>query len=101
MARFDVYTFSRGAVPFVIDVQADLLSDLKTRVVIPLVLEAKAKKEILPRLKPVLQVQGKNYILMTTDIGTIRTNDLGDVIVNLKNYRQEITEAVDFLFQGF
>ena len=100
MARFDVHTF-RGSVPLVMDVQADLLSDLHTRVVIPLIPEAKAQKAILSRLTPILQIKGKKYVLMTTDIGTIRAKELGGVTGNLKSYRHEITAALDFLFQGF
>ncbi|GJL66912.1 MAG: hypothetical protein NPIRA05_18830 [Nitrospirales bacterium] len=81
--------------------QADLLSDLKTRAVVPLILESKAKQEVLPRLKPVFQVNGKSYVMMTTDIGTIRTKDLGALVGSLKNHRHDITAALDFLFQGF
>ncbi len=54
MARFDAYDYSSQSVPLVLDVQADLLVELQTRVVIPLVPETKAKKEALPRLKTVL-----------------------------------------------
>ena len=101
MAKFDVYNYNARNVPLVLDVQADLLAELQTCVVIPLVPETKAKKEALTRLKPVLQVEGKSYILMTTDIGTIRKNGLGEAIVNLGDQHQSITEALDFLFQGF
>ncbi len=101
MARFDVYNYNSQSVPLVLDVQADLLEELQTCVVIPLMPETKARKEALTRLKPVLQVEGKPYILMTTDIGTIRKSDLGEAIVNLGNQHQSITEALDFLFQGF
>jgi toxin CcdB len=68
MARFDVYDYSHQ-VPLLLDVQADLLSDLKTPAVIPLPPYTQAKKEELPHLKPVLSVKGKNYVIMTTDIG--------------------------------
>lgn len=101
MARFDVYKFKSAAVPFVLDVQANLLAGLKTRVVVPLVPLSKAEKEVLPRLKPVLRINGKDYVLMTTDIGTIRTKDLGAVADNLEDQHHTITGALDFLFQGF
>ncbi|GJL63713.1 MAG: plasmid maintenance protein CcdB [Nitrospirales bacterium] len=101
MARFDVYTFSGRSIPLVIDVQAELLSDFKTRVVVPLILESKAQQEVLARLKPVFEVNGKRYVMITTDIGTIRTNDLGSLVGTLKNHRHDITAALDFLFQGF
>ena len=45
MARFDIYEYAGKSVPLVVDVQADLLSDLNTCVVVPLIPEAKAKKE--------------------------------------------------------
>ncbi len=102
MARFDIYKFDNKSVPLVIDVQADLLADLKTCVVIPLVPEAIAKEEALPRLKPLLKIEGQNYILVTTDIGTITRNSLGKQITNVEAvHRQDIIEALDFLFQGF
>lgn len=100
MARFDVYQYS-NAVPLVLDVQAGLLSDLKTRVVVPLLPYAKAKREELPRLKPVLTVKGKDYVMMTTDIGTLKLSDLGKLIDNLEGDRYTIVAALDFLFQGF
>ncbi len=102
MARFDIYKYGSKAVPLVIDVQADLLSDLNTCAVIPLVLEKQAKKEALPKLKPIIEVGGNNYVLMTTDIGTVTRASLGEYVANVESdYRQEITEAIDFLFQGF
>lgn len=102
MARFDVYKYNNPAVPLVLDVQANLFSELGTCVVIPLILEAEAKQEALQKLKPVIAVEGKNYILMTTDISTVTRSSLGDVTSNVEgNYRHVVTEALDFLFQGF
>ncbi|MEM9990051.1 MAG: CcdB family protein, partial [Pseudomonadota bacterium] len=37
MARFDVYQYDSAFAPLVVDVQADLLNDLSTRVIIPLI----------------------------------------------------------------
>lgn len=102
MARFDVYEYGSKNVPYLLDVQADLLSDLNTRVVIPLVPENKAGQEALPKLKPIIQIKGKNHILITTDIGTLRKSSLGKFITNIQdNHRDEIIDALDFLFQGF
>jgi toxin CcdB len=102
MARFDVYKYNSTSVPLVLDVQADLLKDLKTCVVIPLVPEAKAKEEALPRLKPLITVKEQTYILMTTDVSTVTRSSLGECIANVGElHRQDIIEALDFLFQGF
>lgn len=102
MARFDVYSYPSKAAPLVVDVQADLLSDLNTRVVVPLVPESQAAREALPRLKPVLKIKGENYILMTTDVAALPVRSLGKRIANLEDeYREDIVGALDFLFQGF
>jgi toxin CcdB len=102
MARFDVYKFDSKSVPLLVDVQTNLLADLSSCVVVPLLPEATAKEEALPRLKPLIQVDGKNYILVTTDIGTVAKSSLGECVTNLEDSnRQTIIEALDFLFQGF
>mgnify|MGYP003669114737 CR=1 FL=1 len=102
MARFDVYKYDNSSVPFVLDVQANLLSELSTCAVIPMVSEKKAKQEALQKLKPTIAINGQNYILMTTDIGTVTRSSLGKKIANIEDeYRQVVTEALDFLFQGF
>ena len=102
MSRFDVFEYGAGTVPLVIDVQCNLLSDLSTCVVIPLMPEKFRKAEALPRLKPILTISGQNYVLMSTEIGAVPRNVLGKFIRNVEDqYRQEIIEAIDLLFQGF
>jgi len=102
MARFDVYRFASKAAPLVVDVQADLLSDLASRVVVPLAPENKAKREALPRLKPLIRVGDGAYVFMTTDIGVLPKGRLGAHVANIEDaHRDEITAALDFLFQGF
>lgn len=102
MARFDVYRFANASAPLVVDVQADILADLATRVVAPLSPIATARKEMLPRLKPVLTIGGEKYVLMTTDIAALPVRKLGAFVANIESdYRKEITDALDFLFFGF
>ena len=102
MARFDVYRFASKAAPLLVDVQADLLGELSSRVVVPLAPVAKAGNEELPRLKPKIEIGGKYYILMTTDIGVVPVASLGKLTGNIEDeHRYEITAALDFLFQGF
>ncbi|MDM8009728.1 MAG: CcdB family protein [Parasphingorhabdus sp.] len=102
MARFDVYALNRAAVPYVLEVQADLLSDLASVVVIPLVPADNAKTETMRKLKPEITIKGQAFRLMTTDIGTLRRTSLGKPVVNVEEqYRAVIVDALDFLFQGF
>jgi toxin CcdB len=102
MARFDVYRFAAKAAPLVVDVQADLLEDLASRVVVPLVPVRNAGREALPQLKPRIVVEGKDYILMTTDIAALPRARLGPRIGNIEaEHRDDIVNALDFLFVGF
>jgi toxin CcdB len=101
VARFDVYQQSER-VPFLLDIQANLFADLNTRTVIPLMPQAGGgKSEALLRLKPILTVKGQTYVMVTTDITTVRVAILGKFIENLEDQRQTIIDAVDFLLQGF
>lgn len=101
MSRFDVYALN-SKVPFVVDVQADLFSDFNTCVVIPLTPLNQSKSEYALRLKPIISIDGNPYILMTTDISAIPRAKLGRFHSNIANdYRQTITDALDFLFQGY
>lgn len=102
MARFDVFRFNSRSAPLVVDCQADLLSALATRVVVPLSPVDRAGQEALPRLKPVLEIEGARYVLMTTDISALPVKSLGPCVANLESdYRKEITDALDFLLLGF
>ncbi|MEO1028484.1 MAG: CcdB family protein [Pseudomonadota bacterium] len=102
MARFDVYRFPKQSVPLVVDVQAEILDQLASRVVIPLVLVSLAREEALPRLKPILSIEGRDYLLMTTDISALPISRLGERVTNIEDpYRDEITKALDFLLTGF
>ena len=102
MARFDVYEMKRQAdVPLVVDVQADLLEGLRTRVVVPLLPLADAEHEVAVRLKPVIDIVSEPYVLITTDLSAIPISALGERVTSVERDRQTIVDALDFLFQGF
>ena len=102
MARFNVYRMRDvSTVPLVVDVQADLLEDLRTRVVIPLLPLPDAEREAAPRLKPIVDVAGEPYVLLTTDLSAIPISTLGEWVTSIQGQRQAIVDALDFLFQGF
>jgi len=60
MAQFTIYKnkdpHTRSALPFLLDIQSDLLSDLETRVVVPLHPASELKGKILKTLTPSLVV---------------------------------------------
>ncbi|MHA6288750.1 CcdB family protein [Maricaulis sp. CAU 1757] len=102
MARFDVYQLKNRDGALVVDVQANLLSELASRVVIPLVPIRPGSAESDDRLKPVLQVAGSSYTLLTTDIAARPLSRFARTVDNVEaTHRDDIVAALDFLFQGF
>jgi toxin CcdB len=101
MSQFDVHRFQsrRGRSHYVVDLQADILDELATRIVAPL-RPLKSRDDLIPRLTPVVEVQGEPYFIVLSEIAAIRVKELGAVIINLKQHRDEIVAAVDILFTG-
>jgi toxin CcdB len=105
MARFDVFP-NPGAhastTPYLLDVQSDLLDGLDSRMVIPLrSLEHFAQVKLPARLMPVLRVNGKDYVLETTKMGAVPKRILNMPLASLADKQDQITGALDFLFQGY
>ena len=102
MARFDVFRFDSKSAPLVVDVQADVLNGFGSRVVVPLASASKVGKEEMPRLKPKISLDGKDYILMATDISAVPVSRLGPHVTSIEaEYRDQVSAALDFLFYGF
>ncbi|MBR9824453.1 MAG: plasmid maintenance protein CcdB [Alphaproteobacteria bacterium] len=101
MARFDLYQTRSPRLPYLLDVQADLLSDLETRVVIPVLPQTGREASHVPRLHPVLMISGVAHMLMTPEITTVPREKLSKPVGNIAKHRDAITDALDFLFQGF
>jgi toxin CcdB len=87
--------------PFLVDVQADLLEELGTRVVVPL-----AKSEVLidfptQYLTPLITFQGQPYALLTPQLAGISRDELGPQAGSLADQEHAISTAIDFLLRGF
>lgn len=105
MARFHVYP-NPGAhantTPYLLDVQRGLLDGLDSRMVIPMRSLAHFAQVKLPtRLTPMLQINGKDYLLETPKMGAVPRRILKTVVASLANEQARITGALDFLFQGY
>lgn len=106
MARFDVYMnpdAERGLViPFLLDVQCNLLETLDSRVVVPLRRLDQFAKVNLPRnLAPTFAVDGVPCFMETPKLAAIPSRLLKVKVVSLAGHQDDITRALDFLFQGF
>lgn len=104
MPQFDIYRNlnlnTNRNVPYILDVQADLLNHLATRVVVPLMLATKVAK-LIKDLNFAVEVEGKRLILITNDLAAVSAHTLGAKVASLQNKRSEIIAALDFLFMGF
>jgi toxin CcdB len=105
MAQFTVYRNknprSRAVVPFLLNVQSDLLEEMHSRVVIPLTKAAALTKKPVAHLMPLLEFEGETYVLMTPHLAAISRDDLGPPAGSLVERRDTIIAAMDFLLSGF
>ena len=103
MSQFDIYPNpnpeTRQAIPYLLDVQADMLGVLATRVVIPLY-HAAAMPRPARHLNPVVEIDGKSMVLSTAELAGVPVSMLGDAVGNLADYRDDIIAALDFVFTG-
>ena len=104
MAQFDVYTNpnpdTKRAIPFLLDVQTDLLNDLTTRVVVPLY-SASAMNKTAKHLNPQFPIKRSTVVMSTAELAGVAVKNLGDKVCTLKEHRNEIIAALDFLITGF
>lgn len=104
MAQFCVYGNKKEAstesVPFLLDVQADLLDDLATRVVVPLV-SASAVDKPIKHLNPRFEIEGRTVFMSTAELAGVPAGVLGRRVGSLRDRRDDIVAALDFLFLGF
>jgi toxin CcdB len=92
---------SRKAIPFLLDIQNDLLSSLDARVVVPLYLKGATALHPISRLTPVVTFQNKTYIAMVPELAGVALRSLGTPSGDLSSKRAEIIAALDLLFTGF
>jgi len=100
MAYANANQNTKDMYPLLIDIQTDLIREIKTRVVIPLVLKEKHFSLPISNLNPVIMINRKEYLLLTQQIAGISTSQLGKEIVDLSKYRKLIIDAIDFVITG-
>jgi len=104
MAQFDVYrnanAATRARVPYLLDVQSDLLDALATRVVVPLCKPEVLRGKLAERLNPVFEVEGRKMVLLTPELAGVSRKALGEQIANLAKRRDSIIAALDLVITG-
>jgi len=104
MAQFDIYhnpnEETNQMVPYLLDVQTDLLDGLATRVVVPLI-AASAMGKAIRHLNPQFQIRDASVFMSTAELAGVPMRAIGEKVGSLKEQRDEIIAALDFLFIGF
>ena len=98
MAQFDVYRNAFGS-GLLLDCQAELLSHLNTRLVVPLLRPEQAPKPA-GRLNPSFDIDGEPYLMVTQYAGALERRELGPKVASLAAREHEIMNALDFLLTG-
>lgn len=98
MARFDIYPNPDGA-GYLLDIQADLLGGLNTRVVVPL-LPVDAAPAPAKRLNPVFDIHSERHVMVTQFLSAVPASILRTSVASLAQHDTDITGALDILLTG-
>ena len=104
MPQFAIYKNknpqTRSSHPYLVDVQSDLLNDLGTRVVVPLVKRSGSARKAIKSLMPVVSVDGQEFVMMVQLLAGIGKGELGTPVASAAQHRGEVVAALDFLITG-
>jgi toxin CcdB len=104
MAQFDVYrnpnAASRARIPYLLDVQSDLLDPLATRIVVPLCKPDVLSGKPAERLNPAFEVEGRKLLMLTPELAGVSRKALGERVANLAAERAAIIAALDLVLTG-
>lgn len=104
VAQYDVFenpsARSRDWVPFVVDVQSNLLSELRTRLVMPLTRVAAGLPQAPRRLAPEFTIAGERLALQPHTAAGIEARLLRKPVASLAAHAGEIRDALDAVISG-
>lgn len=97
MAKFDVYRRTDGR--YLLDCQADLLTYLSTRFVVPLSPVSRVPRPAA-RLNPLFELDDQTLVMMTQFAAAVSVRDLGKRIASVADRDTDISNALDMLIIG-
>ena len=95
MGRFDIHRRLDGP-GYLLDLQANILRDLNTRFVAPLLPPNDAPRPA-GRLNPIFTIEGQPHIMFTQFAGAVRISEIGPRVGNLQPEDTAIVAALDML----
>ena len=100
MAQFAVHRHRlRPDGPLLLNIQSDFITDLSTRVVVPLYPHDESDPPI-ESLTPEVTIDGKRYLIEVPEIAGVPMSVLGAQVADLSDKRDEVLAAIDLLITG-
>jgi toxin CcdB len=96
VAQFDVFRLRSGML--VVDLQTDLIGMEASRMVAPL--REAGRYAAFPGLTPMVEVEGRGWIVRVQEMAALPGAELRDVVASLAAERDALKRAVDILFDG-
>ncbi len=104
MAQWDVYANpsprSRQELPYLVDVQSELLGALSTRLVIPLSRQAKTPAGLPRRMTPQFDIDNETLRLVPQEAGAVDATVLRRPLASLRKESHRIVDALDAVISG-
>ena len=104
MAQFMVYQNknpnTQKNYPYFVDIQSNLLNDLRTTVVIPLCSLALYGKKPMTKICPIVMFDGNQYVALAQQLAGIDRKILGSEVAAIGEYRNDLIAAIDFIVSG-
>jgi len=104
MSQFSVYknenSKTKKTFPYLLDIQSDLLYQIRTTIVIPLRTYSTVKDQVITKLCPIVEIDGSKYAALTQQLAGIDRTLLGAEVTNISDYRSEFIDAIDLIISG-
>jgi toxin CcdB len=105
MSQFDIYINkgrNKGSIPYLLDVQSDLLSSsISTRIIVPLYLHSLIKHSVIKLHVPV-SIKKTKLIAIFDELAAVDLNFLQKPITNISaSHSSQLKTALDVLFFNY
>lgn len=104
MAQFDVYPnpskTSKAHYPYLVDIQSSLLTNLASRIVVPLGKRSAFGDQAMRGLTPEITFDGQELLLLTPQVSSVPEKHLKNPIGSLAHFRDQIIGALDLAITG-
>jgi toxin CcdB len=103
MMQFEAFrnpiSTARRAYPFLLVLQADWISEVRERIVAPMVARESMRVATV-KLTPIVPIDGREYLVMVPALTSVRASDLRESIGSFASEREALLAALDYLFFG-